>query len=83
MSCCRCSRRWASSDIRLVSVWESAWEETEADGKEQEFGEATEKGRAYLEAYLKQQAERVCEGGFNVEEEVRVGRASEEVAGGC
>ena len=66
-------------DIRLVSVWESAWEETEADGKGQEFGEATEKGRAYLEAYLKQQAERVSRAGFNVESEVRVGRAADEV----
>jgi nucleotide-binding universal stress UspA family protein len=71
------------SDIRLVSVWESAWEETEADGKDQEFGEATEKGRSYLEAYVKQQAERVSKAGFNVEEEVRVGRASEEVLEAC
>jgi nucleotide-binding universal stress UspA family protein len=70
-------------DVRLVSVWESAWEESEADGKQHEFGEATEKGRAYLEAYLKQQAETVRGGGFNVEEVVRVGKASDEVVECC
>ncbi len=70
-------------DIRLVSVWESAWEETESDGKKQAFGEATEKGRAYLQAYLAQQAEQVTKGGFRVEHEVRVGRASDEVLAAC
>ncbi|HEU0073009.1 MAG TPA: universal stress protein [Dehalococcoidia bacterium] len=70
-------------DIRLVSVWESAWEESEADGKQQQFGETTEKGRAYLEAYLKQQGEKLAKDGFKVEEEVRVGRASDEVLDAC
>jgi nucleotide-binding universal stress UspA family protein len=70
-------------DIRLVSVWESAWEESEADGKQQEFGETTEKGRAYLEAYLKQQSEKLTKDGFKVEQEVRVGRASDEVLEAC
>ena len=70
-------------DIRLVSVWESAWEETESDGEDPDFGEATEKGRAYLEAYLKQQADRVSRAGFNVEHEVRVGRAADEVLEAC
>jgi nucleotide-binding universal stress UspA family protein len=70
-------------NIRLVSVWESAWEETEANGKDQEFGEATQKGRAYLEAYLKQQAEKIKQSGFNVEEDARVGRAADEVLEAC
>ena len=63
--------------VRLVSVWESAWEESEA-GKDEDIGEATEKGRSYLEAYLKQQAEKVRAAGFQVEETVRVGRAADE-----
>jgi nucleotide-binding universal stress UspA family protein len=70
--------------LRLVSVWESAWEESETDGQQQQFGETTEKGRAYLEAYLKQQADKLQkENGFQVEHEVRVGRASEEVLEAC
>ena len=70
-------------DVRLISVWESAWEESETGARQHEFGEATEKGRAYLEAYLKQQAEKVAAAGFAVETEVRVGRASEEVIEAC
>lgn len=70
-------------DIRLVSVWESAWEESESGAKEEEFGEVTEKGRAYLEAYLAQQAETVRDAGFKVEEVVRVGRASDEILESC
>ena len=70
-------------EIRLVSVWESAWEETEGDGKQQEFGETTQKGQAYLEAYLKQQAERIGQDGFKAETEVRVGKASDEVLEAC
>jgi nucleotide-binding universal stress UspA family protein len=67
-------------DVRLISVWESAWEETDDENRKQEFGEATEKGRTFLEAYLEQQAEKLKkENGFNVEHEVRVGRASDEV----
>lgn len=69
-------------DIRLVSVWESAWEESESD-KQQHFGETTEKGRAYLEAYLKQQSDKLAKEGFGVEHEVRVGRASDEVLQTC
>jgi nucleotide-binding universal stress UspA family protein len=70
-------------DVRLISVWESAWEENDAGGKQQEFGEATEKGRAYLEAYLEQQAEKVSGAGFKVEQEVHVGRASDEILEAC
>jgi len=64
--------------VRLVSVWESAWEEEESRGKDEEIGEATEKGQAYLAAYLKQQAEKVRAAGFQVEETVRIGRAADE-----
>ena len=69
--------------IRLVSVWESAWEESEGPPGNREYGETTEKGRAYLEAYLKQQAEKVAAEGFTVEQEVRVGRASDEILERC
>lgn len=65
--------------ILLASVWESAWEESEAGAGPQEFGEATEKGRTYLEAYLNQQADKLEKEGFKVEHVVRVGRASDEV----
>jgi nucleotide-binding universal stress UspA family protein len=73
-------------ELHLVSVWESAWEESEGDAGKQDFGEATEKGRSYLEAYLKQQGERLAAQGFKVEQVVRVGRASDEIleaAGGA
>jgi nucleotide-binding universal stress UspA family protein len=66
-------------EIRLVSVWESAWEETEGAAGQQDFGETTEKGRAYLEAYLNQQAEKIAAQGFKVEQTSRVGRASDEI----
>lgn len=69
--------------IRLVSVWESAWEESEADDKRQQFGEATEKGRAFLEAYLKQEGEKLAADGFSVEQDIRVGRAADEVLEAC
>ena len=70
-------------DIRLVSVWESPWEQAEADGKDDDFVDATEKGRAYLEAYLNQQGETVTAAGFNVERVCRVGRASDEIVEAC
>jgi nucleotide-binding universal stress UspA family protein len=76
-------KRLGVQDVRLISVWESAWEESETGAKQHEFGEATEKGRTYLEAYLKQQAEKVAAAGFAVETEVRVGRASGEVLEAC
>jgi nucleotide-binding universal stress UspA family protein len=65
--------------VRLVSVWESAWEEAGPGRKQEDFGEATEKGRAYLDAYLNQQAGRVRNAGFEAEVDVRTGRAAEEV----
>ena len=64
---------------RLVSVWESAWEESEAGSNEQGFGEATEKGRSYLAAYLEKQAGAVRAAGLESEIDVRIGRAAEEV----
>jgi nucleotide-binding universal stress UspA family protein len=65
--------------VRLVSVWESAWEEAGPARKQEDFGEANEKGRAYLDAYLSQQAGRVRKAGFAAEADVRAGRAAEEV----
>jgi nucleotide-binding universal stress UspA family protein len=63
--------------VRLVSVWESAWEESES--KREGFGEATEKGQAYLEAYLQQKSETVRATGLEAEPMVRLGRAAEEL----
>jgi nucleotide-binding universal stress UspA family protein len=65
--------------VRLVSVWESAWEESESGRKEEAFGEATEKGRAFLEAYLDEQATAARSAGFAAETVVRIGRAADEV----
>jgi nucleotide-binding universal stress UspA family protein len=65
--------------IRLVSVWESAAEENESGREEKELDEVTEKGRAYLNAYLEQQAEAVAAKGFQVETVVKIGRPADEV----
>jgi nucleotide-binding universal stress UspA family protein len=65
--------------VRLVSVWESAAEESESGREEGELGEVTEKGRAYLNAYLQQQAEAVTAKGFQVETEVKIGRPADEI----
>ena len=65
--------------VRLVSVWESAAEESESGKGESELGEVTEKGRAYLEAYLTQQAEDVKAMGFEVETVVKIGRPADEI----
>jgi nucleotide-binding universal stress UspA family protein len=65
--------------IRLVSVWESSWEESESGREQQELDEVTEKGRAFLQSYLEKQAEVVKERGFEVETVVRIGRPADEV----
>ena len=65
--------------VRLVSVWESAAEESESGREEGELGEVTEKGRAYLEAYLSQEAETVTAKGFQVETVVKIGRPADEI----
>ena len=65
--------------IRLVSVWESAAEENESGREGKELDEVTEKGRAYLSAYLEQQAEAVTAKGFQVETVVKIGRPADEV----
>jgi nucleotide-binding universal stress UspA family protein len=64
--------------VRLVSVWESAAEESES-GRDDELGEVTEKGRAYLDAYLRQQADAVSGQGFEVEALVKIGRPADEI----
>jgi nucleotide-binding universal stress UspA family protein len=64
--------------VRLVSVWESAAEESDSD-RDEELSEVTEKGRAYLQAYLEQQAETVTGQGFEVETVVKVGRPADEI----
>lgn len=65
--------------IRLVSVWESAAEGSESGSQEGELNEVTEKGRAYLDAYLEQQAEEVKARGFQVETVVKIGRPADEI----
>jgi nucleotide-binding universal stress UspA family protein len=65
--------------VRLVSVWESAWEESESRDRKGDFGEATEKGRAYLEAYLAQHVQTVRAAGFEAEASVRLGRSADEL----
>ena len=65
----------------LVSVWESDWAEPRATpgGGTGEMKEAAERGRAYLEAYLKLRTDALKSSGMEVETVVRVGRAAEEV----
>jgi nucleotide-binding universal stress UspA family protein len=65
--------------VRVVTVWESAWEEAESGREMEELTEVTEKGRAYLAAYAEQQKERLEALGFQVETVVRVGRPADEV----
>lgn len=65
--------------VRLVSVWESAAEESESGREEGELSEVTEKGRAYLDAYLEQQAEEIKSRGFQVETVVKIGRPADEI----
>jgi nucleotide-binding universal stress UspA family protein len=64
--------------IRLVSVWESAAEGSDS-GKDDEINEVAEKGRSYLDAYLKQQAELVTAKGFQVETVVHIGRPADAI----
>lgn len=65
--------------LRLVSVWESAWEESESGHPSEELAEVTEKGRSYLDAYLAQQAEQLQAQGFETETVVRIGRPADEL----
>lgn len=72
-------KRLGFSKVRLVSVWESVWEEQESlPGSPTEREETDERGRAYLTAYLASRAGEVRAQGLEVEEVVRVGRAAEE-----
>jgi nucleotide-binding universal stress UspA family protein len=64
---------------RLVSVWQGVWEESEAADRQPELSEAGERGRSYLTSYVTQRADAVRAGGFEVEEDVRMGRAGPEV----
>jgi nucleotide-binding universal stress UspA family protein len=65
--------------VRLVSVWQGVWEESEAADRQPELSEAGERGRSYLTSYLTQRADGVRAAGFEVEEDVRMGRAGPEV----
>ncbi len=69
------------SKVRLVGVWESAWEEPgrPTSARKDEFTEVAERGRAYLDAYLKEKADSLRSQGLAVETIARVGRAAEEV----
>ena len=64
---------------RLVSVWESVWEEQESlPGSVSERQEIDEKGRSYLTAYLASKEAGVRAQGFEAESVVRIGRAADE-----
>jgi nucleotide-binding universal stress UspA family protein len=63
--------------VRLVSVWES----DDEGGRKEDEPEVAEKGRAFLDAYLVRQAERVRAEGLAAEAMVKVGRAAESVLG--
>jgi nucleotide-binding universal stress UspA family protein len=65
--------------VRLVSVWEGVWEESNAVDRQQELSEAGEQGRSYLNSYLSQRADAVRAAGFEVEADVRMGRPGPEV----
>jgi nucleotide-binding universal stress UspA family protein len=65
--------------VRLVSVWQGVWEESEAADRQPELSEAGERGRSYLTSYLTQRADGVRALGFEVEEDVRMGRTGPEV----
>jgi nucleotide-binding universal stress UspA family protein len=72
-------KRLGIDHIRLVSVWESAWEESESGHEKHKLNEVREMGRAYLEAYLQEQVEHVKARGFQVESVVEVGRPADEI----
>lgn len=63
--------------VRLVSVWDSA--DDADDDHRGELNEVTERGRAYLQAYLEQQAEEVEKRGFIAETVVGIGRPADEI----
>jgi nucleotide-binding universal stress UspA family protein len=65
--------------VRLVSVWKSGDEESEAGVEQQQLDEATEKGRAHLASYLDRKAGAVREAGLEVEMVVRHGTPHEEI----
>jgi nucleotide-binding universal stress UspA family protein len=64
--------------VRLISVWENDWEDSAA-GREKDLAEAGEKGQAFLDAYLGERGQIVRDAGLEVDLEVRVGRAAEEL----
>lgn len=65
--------------VELVSVWEHAWEEHHLEEQRgSELAEVAEKGRAFVEAYLAKEAERVRASGLEVGTAVRIGRAADE-----
>src|SRR3970282_1429327 len=67
--------------VRLVSVWESVWEEQESlPGRPAERQEVDEKGRSYLKSYLEAQAAHIQEAGLEAGAVLPVGRAGERSA---
>lgn len=65
--------------VELVGVWETLWQGDGLGRRDRELQELEEKGRAYLQAYLSDQAERVKTLGFDVKATVRVGRAADQL----
>lgn len=73
------SQKLGVNKVVLVATWESLWQEQSLGRRDSELQEVAERERSYLHSYLAAQAERVRPFGFQVEVDVRVGRAAEEV----
>jgi nucleotide-binding universal stress UspA family protein len=72
-------RKLGFDKVILVGVWESLWQGENLGRANAELKELAEKGRAYLHAYLEEQAGKVRDVGLGVEVDVRVGRAADQL----
>jgi nucleotide-binding universal stress UspA family protein len=72
-------RRLGFDRVLLMGVWEGLWQGERLGRVDAELKELAERGRAYLDAYLEQQAERARPLGVQVETEVRIGRAADQI----
>ncbi|MPZ50199.1 MAG: hypothetical protein GEU75_13035 [Dehalococcoidia bacterium] len=72
-------RKLGFDKVVLVGVWEGLWQGDNLGRADAELNELAEKGRAYLQAYLEEQARGVRPLGLEVDVDVRVGRAAEQL----
>jgi len=66
-------------NVELVSVWQGLWEYETSERPGPKLQEFEEKGRAYVEAYLAQEATRVEGVGLSVKKVALSGRAADEI----